>query len=87
MTNGFFLQKETVPQIKQDLIDLIYNNLYLERRQANYLLLLKKWEYEFKRAKTKYYANNVRDGSVWQGFLIYRESLKKSTYLALSQLS
>ena len=42
MTNGLFLQKETVPQIKQDLIDLIYNNLYLERKQANYLLFLKK---------------------------------------------
>jgi hypothetical protein len=42
LTNGLFLQKETVPQIKQDLIDLIYNNLYLERTQANYLLFLKK---------------------------------------------
>lgn len=44
MTNGLFLQKETVPQITQDLIDYTYNNLYLERKQANYLLFLKKWE-------------------------------------------
>jgi hypothetical protein len=41
LTYGFFLQKETVPQIKQDSIDCIYNNLYLERKQANYLLFLK----------------------------------------------
>ena len=26
MINGLFLQKETVPLIKQDLIDGIYNN-------------------------------------------------------------
>jgi hypothetical protein len=43
LTNGFFLQKETVPQIKQDLIDLINNNLYLGRKQTKYLLFLKKW--------------------------------------------
>jgi len=30
LTNGFFLQKETVPQVKQDLIDYVYNNLYLK---------------------------------------------------------
>ncbi|MCJ7680760.1 MAG: hypothetical protein MUP70_08545, partial [Candidatus Aminicenantes bacterium] len=68
MINGLFLQKETVPQIKQDLIDSINDNPYIERRQANYFLFLKKdGQYAFKRAKTKCYANNVRDGSVWQG--------------------
>jgi len=43
LTNGLFLQKETVPQITQDLIDCTHNNLYLERKQAKYLLFLKKW--------------------------------------------
>jgi hypothetical protein len=42
LTNGFFLQRETVLQIKQDLIDWMYNNLYLERKQANCLFFLKK---------------------------------------------
>ena len=37
MTNGLFLQKETVPQIAQDLIDLIDNSSDLGRKQANYL--------------------------------------------------
>ena len=41
MTNGLFLQRETVPQIKQDLIDKIYNNLHLERKQAKHLFFLK----------------------------------------------
>lgn len=27
MINGLFLQKETVPHFKRDLIDCIYNNL------------------------------------------------------------
>jgi len=30
LTNGLFLKKETVPQIKQGLIYKIENNLYLE---------------------------------------------------------
>jgi hypothetical protein len=37
MRNGFFLQKETAPQIEQDLIDLLDNSSDLGRKQANYL--------------------------------------------------
>ena len=40
--NGLFLQKKTVLQIKQDLIDYPYNKLCLVRNQANYLLFFKK---------------------------------------------
>jgi hypothetical protein len=36
MTDGLVLQKETVPKIKQDLIEYVYNNLFSERTQANY---------------------------------------------------
>ncbi len=42
MTNGLFLQRETVPQLKQDLIDWNYNNQYSERNQANILFFFKK---------------------------------------------
>jgi hypothetical protein len=42
LTNGLLLQKETVLQIKQDLIELTYDNLYAERKQANYSIFLKK---------------------------------------------
>ena len=71
MTNGLFLQRETVPQIEQDLIDLTYNNLYSGRKQANCLLFIKKWARAFKRAKTKCYMNSVRDGSEWQGLWLH----------------
>jgi hypothetical protein len=37
MTNGLFLQKETVPKIEQDLIDVKDNSSELRRKQANYL--------------------------------------------------
>jgi len=30
-------------------------------------VIYKKWAREFKRAKTKCYMNNARDGSEWQG--------------------
>jgi len=50
LANGLFLQRETVPQIKQDVIDLSYNNLHLEGKQAKYLLFQKNRKYAFKRA-------------------------------------
>ena len=37
MTNGLFLQKETVPQFEQDFIDLTDNSSDLRRKQTNYL--------------------------------------------------
>jgi hypothetical protein len=69
LTNGLLLQKETVLQIKQDLIELTYDNLYAERKQANYSIFLKKMgKITFKRAKTKCYANKFRDDFVWRSF-------------------
>jgi hypothetical protein len=37
MKNGLFLQRETVLQIEQDLIDGLDSSSYLRRKQVNYL--------------------------------------------------
>jgi len=42
LINGLILQKETIPKIKRNLNNQIYNTLYIERKQANYLFFFKK---------------------------------------------
>lgn len=59
MINGLHLQKETVLQVKQDLIDLMHDNIYLEKRQINSLFFIKNNEKKFKVEITAYYNNNA----------------------------
>jgi hypothetical protein len=75
-TNGFFLQKETVLQMKQDLIDYVYNNLYLGRKQANYLLFLKKMGDPYlnvqKRNVTQTISETILYGKIFGFVMLFR---------------
>ena len=59
MINGLHLQRETVLQVKQDLIDLMHDNIYLEKRQINSLFFIKNNEKKFKVEITACYKNSA----------------------------
>jgi hypothetical protein len=46
LTNGLFLQRGIVPQIKQDLTDEIYDNLYLDGKVCGFMILAGFLNYE-----------------------------------------